>query len=430
MNMDPLYVGPSQNQQAWRAALFGKDDALLSQLAESEPPGITHFEIGTYINGLYRMTQMPFSQDHDVRPDVERVLPTVRATRQRLGWRQRELDIGLMRWIRRASALSVVIGAGVTMAAGGPSWAELVRLLLKVALEKGHEITQMVPTPDSTPEHATYERQVIRVERFKPEAGEEARRVLALIEAWQADTEALMRGAQLCYDLFGQHLFTHITQILYSRALQTSPIHRAIAELAHAQHVPDRGPGLFPGWDSIISYNFDDLMGEALTEQQVPHAAWAMRRGEIVGDPDELAKGSDWHQSIFHLHGYTPRRLFLITDVEFVFSTAQYFKVYGGQRSGIIDHALNQYLANPVHVSLYVGCSFSDEAMNDLLREAARRYPGRFHFALLRLPDVLRGQEPTSDQLEDVSARYHDMGVQPIWVHDYDEIPEIIRSLK
>jgi len=150
--MDPLYVGPSQNQQAWRAALFGKDDALLSQLAESEPPGVTHFEIGTYINGLYRMTQMPFSQGHDVRPDVERVLPTVRAIRQRLGWRQRELDIGLMRWIRRASALSVVIGAGVTMAAGGPSWAELVRLLLKVALEKGHEITQMSPTPDSTPE--------------------------------------------------------------------------------------------------------------------------------------------------------------------------------------------------------------------------------------------------------------------------------------
>jgi hypothetical protein len=428
--MDPLHVGPAQNRTAWQAALFGKDDALLAQLAESEPPGETHFEIATYINGLYRMTQHPFFQGRDVRPDVERVLPTVHAIRRRLGWRQRELDIGLMRWIRRASALSVVIGAGVTMAAGGPSWAELVRLLLKVALEKGHEITQMVPTPDSTPGHETYERQVIRVERFKPEAEEEARRVLALIEMQQADTEALMRGAQLCYDLFSQHLFTHITQILYSRAPQPSPIHRAIAELAHAQHVPDRGPGLFPGWDSIISYNFDDLMGEALTEQQVPHAAWAMRGGEIVGDPDELARKSDWHQPMLHLHGYTPRRLFFITNVEFVFSTAQYFKVYGGQRSGIIDRALNQYLANPVHVSLYIGCSFSDEAMNDLLREAARRYPGRFHFALLRLPGVLRGQEPTSDQLEAASARYHDMGVQPIWVHDYDEIPEIVRRLK
>ena len=239
-----------------------------------------------------------------------------------------------------------------------------------------------------------------------------------------------MRGAQLCYDLFGQHLFTHITGIIYSRAPQPGPIHRAIAELAHAQHVPDRGPGLFPGWDSIISYNFDDLMGEALAEQQVPHAAWAMSGGELVGDPDELARKSDWHQPIFHLHGYTPRRLFLITSVEFVFSTSQYFRVYGDKRSGIIDQALSQYLANPVHVSLYVGCSFSDEAMNDLLREAAQHYPGRFHFALLRLPEELRGREPTSDELETASARYRDMGVQPIWVHEYDEIPEMIRTLK
>ena len=428
--MDPLYVGPSQNRPAWQAALFGRDDALLAQLAESEPPGETHFEIATYINGLYRTTQHPFYQGQDVRPDVERVLPAVHALRQRLGWRQRELDIGLMRWIRRASALSVVIGAGVTMAAGGPSWVELVRLLLEVSLEKGHEITQMVPAPDSTPDHQTFERQVVGVERFKPEAEEEAKRILALIEAWQADTEALMRGAQLCYDLFGQHLFTHITGIIYSRAPQPGPIHRAIAELAHEQHVPDRGPGLFPGWDSIISYNFDDLMGEALAEQQVPHAAWAMSGGELVGDPDELARKSDWHQPIFHLHGYTPRRLFLITSVEFVFSTSQYFKVYGDKRSGIIDQALDQYLANPVHVSLYVGCSFSDEAMNDLLREAAQRYPGRFHFALLRLPEELRGREPTSDELETASARYRDMGVQPIWVHEYDEIPEIIRTLK
>ena len=101
--MDPLYVGPSQNRQAWHAALSGQDDVLLSQLAEGEPPGVAHFEIATYINGLYRMTQHPFFQGRDVRPDVERVLPTVHAIRRRLGWRQCELDIGLMRWIRRAS---------------------------------------------------------------------------------------------------------------------------------------------------------------------------------------------------------------------------------------------------------------------------------------------------------------------------------------
>ena len=28
------------------------------------------------------------------------------------------------------------------------------------------------------------------------------------------------------------------------------------------------------------------------------------------------------------------------------------------------------------------------------------------------------------------SARYLDMGVQPVWVDEYEEIPDIIRSLK
>ncbi|HKX54421.1 MAG TPA: hypothetical protein VJM47_11540 [Nitrosospira sp.] len=61
-----------------------------------------------------------------------------------------------------------------------------------------------------------------------------------------------MHGAQVCYDLCGQHLFRLLTKIIYTRAKEPSEVHRAIAELAHAQD-----PGLFPGWDSIITYNID-----------------------------------------------------------------------------------------------------------------------------------------------------------------------------
>jgi len=155
-----------------------------------------------------------------------------------------------------------------------------------------------------------------------------------------------------------------------------------------------------------------------------------MRGGEIAGDPDELARAGSWHQPIFHLHGYTPRRLFLITKVEFVFSTAQYSSAYDGGRRAIIDKVLHEYLANPVHIALYTGCSFSDEAMNDLLRDAATRYPGRMHYALLKWPVDRGGVEPDSEEIEERSRRYVEMGVQPVWLDDYAEIPEIIRSLK
>ncbi|HRD87970.1 MAG TPA: hypothetical protein PK752_06865 [Accumulibacter sp.] len=74
------------------------------------------------------------------------------------GPRQRDLDLGLMRRIRRASCLSVVIGAGATMDAGGPSWAELVRQLLARLTEHVREICEMRLTPESTPDKQEHRR--------------------------------------------------------------------------------------------------------------------------------------------------------------------------------------------------------------------------------------------------------------------------------
>lgn len=152
-----------------------------------------------------------------------------------------------------------------------------------------------------------------------------AREALARIVSGKADTETLMEGAQICYDFLGQHLFTDLTQILYENQRKPGAIHQSIAEMATPLEVKDRG-GLFPGWDSIITYNFDDLMGEALDEIGLARAAYAMRGDQVAGDPNNLAheRGPNgFHQRIYHLHGYTPRKLFLIIHVQFVFSTSQ-----------------------------------------------------------------------------------------------------------
>src|SRR5262249_20184358 len=158
--------------------------------------------------------------------------------------------------------------------------------------------------------------------------------------------------------IFGQHLFTHLTTLLYRNAPQPSDTHRAIATLGASQQVSGRAAT--PGWECVITYNFDDLMGEAFKEQMLPYARWVLTTGGAGVDPDELAQKSLWHIPVFHLHGYTPRRPFLITDTRFVFSTAQYRAIYGDRKDGLIDHVVDRYLANPVHVALYIGCSFID----------------------------------------------------------------------
>jgi hypothetical protein len=67
--------------------------------------------------------------------------------------------------------------------------------------------------------------------------------------------------------------------------------------------------------------------------------------------------------------------------------------------------------------------------MNRMLLEVETKYPGRFHFAILKLSDKLADKDPTNDQLELLNEPFYEMGVYPIWVHSFDEIANIIRNL-
>ncbi|TLD46055.1 MAG: hypothetical protein FAZ92_01663 [Accumulibacter sp.] len=440
-----MIVGPSKRRRDWASFFASRhwQPEAFARLVEADEIGSAFFEVETQINGLYRARQLAHARQRQAGPPVDGehlgegavkarwLTASFEPFRAALGPRQRDLDLGLMRWIRRASCLSVVIGAGATMDAGGPSWAELVRRLLAHLTEHGRDICEMRLTPESTPDNLEYRRVVTGRERLPADAASRARAVLALIDAGTADIETLMEGAQICHEFLGQALFTDLTGILYEGQRRPGAIHRAIAELAAPIEVTDRG-GLFPGWDAIITYNFDDLMGEALDEAGVARAAYAMRGDQVAGDPNQLARERGphgLHQPIYHLHGYTPRRLFLIAKVQFVFATSQYTRTYGGSPAGIVGEVFARCLANPVRHALYVGCSFDDEAMNELLRQAARALPGRYHYALLRWPGDGRFAAATADEVALAAARYVSMGVRPIWFDDFGEIPGLIRCL-
>ena len=432
-----LYVAPSDKRDAWLVALpmdYRKrwNEDLLNELCETDPPGVVLYELTTYINDQhFAAHENPLlKQINWGAVCAARLRPRVETIRKRLGWRQREADIGILRWLRRSTKLCLVVGAGVTMDAGGPSWPQLVHELIDLALGKDHEIARILPDPDGKLGDNRYIKEVVPVPPLEAKERDDLKKVREHIENQGAhsDTKCLMHAADICYQLFGQHLLKHISNVVYSRAPRPGAIHRAIAEVASEPRLTRSG--IWPAWASIINYNFDGLLFDAFNEAGVPQLVCLTQGNQQQVSYKFPYRESPWWQSIFHVHGFTPSWRMNITDMRFVFAESQYAEAYTKPATTVIENIWKHLLARPPLVCLYVGCSFSDEAMNKLLTDAWYENFGRIHYALLQWPEDRKNREPTWEEIERNSEAYRVMGIQPIWFHKFEEIPDIIRSLK
>jgi hypothetical protein len=399
-------IRPVRDTRAWQAAVSNKDDAALRKLADAEPPECALYELATAVNGMYQAEE--WAKEHvgaavDFHDTVVWLLPTIRKIRHRLSWRQqRELDVAVAHRVCRSGYLSVVIGAGVTQGAKGPSWVQLVERLLRRTLAA------------SSP--AAAERS-------------EAAWILAkvMVEEEQTDNGTLMRGAELCQKLLQEKLAPEMMGIVYATARSPAESHREIAAIAKPRRLESPVRPFGSGWDAIITYNFDDLMSRALLEAGIaPVCRYLASDGvaeHATAPPQSVMAPA---QPVLHLHGYAPPAT-PQPPSELVFAASQYQAAYAHRRE-LFDQVVDNHLANPVHVALYVGCSFKDEYMNQLLRAAAASYPGRHHYALMKW-DGVDPDRLSADELEQHNERYVSMGVQPIWVTDYPENAPIIRRI-
>ena len=69
-----------------------------------------------------------------------------------------------------------------------------------------------------------------------------------------------------------------------------------------------------------------------------------------------------------------------------------------------------------------MGDVWCTEAMNAISRAAACRFPGRFHYAFL--------QWPGDGDVALASSKCREIGIQPIWLEEFSEIPRLIDALR
>lgn len=184
--------------------------------------------------------------------------------------------------------------------------------------------------------------------------------------------------------------------------------------------------------DSIITYNFDDLIEQKLKKLNLHH--------HVI--PNELETYSIKELPIYHVHGFIPENPNQYDDYvgnEIVFSEDGYHKMYSDSY-----HWSN--LVQLTHLRekscLMIGLSMDDPNLRRLLDIVSNPSVESKHFAILQRvkEDSLITSTSTAEELnlsknflqshhQLQEAIFKDLGVNIIWYEEYSEIPVILEML-
>lgn len=202
---------------------------------------------------------------------------------------------------------------------------------------------------------------------------------------------------------------------LKTNALNT-PMLNAISGLARPKRSGVR-------LESVITFNFDDLIESKLSRDNINHCSiW--KEGQSH-DTNELP--------IYHVHGFLPNKD-EIDSPNLVFSEESYHSQFIDPYSWSNLTQLNAFSSN---ICLFVGLSLSDPNLRRLLDISHRRNNKTKHFILRsKLPDSVDSEEipePDKSTYEIVNMLFeqdaNSLGLNVLWYNKHSEIPDIIKSI-
>jgi len=304
--------------------------------------------------------------------------------------------------------LVLVLGAGISLDYKIPTWNELLRRLLARALQDTNENQQMV---------ATLFNQV-----FGPNA---------LIAA---------RYLKLHFDNTKFPLEKEIQKVLYEFYDNTeSQTLKAIKKLCISA-------GKAPGLDSVITYNYDDILEQTLQNADVGI------KFKIISKTGQHAKNDEL--PIYHVHGHLPLNGKFEIDDSLVLSDESYHRQYMDLYHWSNMVQLNKFKDNNC---LFIGHSFTDPNLRRLL-DAAKKLRGndlRPHYLIKcrhskkdvvdNINRILRDSSAelaeNFDNIDNIASSLLDtvhkfeeidansFGVNVIWIDDFKEIGPILTEL-
>jgi len=278
--------------------------------------------------------------------------------------------------------LTLVCGAGISVAAGVPMWNDLLLALLESMIER------------LSKEHS------LDITTGVAKAFQE-----------RYGTSSLILGKYLKNTL-GKDFSRTTRDSLYANSSKSSELLDAIVDLARPRR---EGKAL----DSIVTFNFDALIEENLAAAKVPS----------VSIYTESIKHQAHQLPVYHVHGFLPRKGKIPDSTEIVFSEDAYHGQFLDPFSWSNLIQLAKYTQN---TCLFVGVSLTDPNLRRLLDVSSRKSTdkARNHYMLKKLPD-LGGEDDTLNSLarllEEQDANV--LGINVLWVRTYEEMPRLLASI-
>jgi hypothetical protein len=287
---------------------------------------------------------------------------------------RRALEFLEMRWLEHQ--LTLVLGAGVSIPWGMPTWRELLNDLVVEYVRRTYAGT------------------------FDAAAME---KVGAALQREFAGISPIQTGA------FVQ---SRIPDDDFRRMLQNA-LYRRFEKGTDSDGLLSAIASMYGGIHSIVSFNFDDILEEVFSDRSLQFTTVTGGRdlARIRGLP------------IYHPHGYLPRSG--DGSRELVFSESQYHTQYSDGHSWanvVVQRLLLE------STCLFLGTSLSDPNLRRLIDLAHRQNPEQHHYFVTVANNSGDGVFDRA-LTEVVEASYEAMGVYPVWLKGFEQIPQLLKRI-